>query len=141
MHGVLARPSDDEALSPTPADRVDCKNWATQTRAQIDAALAVLADARAWPDHDSEQLATALLKARGKFGKTIDALAAAGLGSLRTRTHGDLHLGQVLVAQADAYFIDFEVEPARLLEAPSAKTSPPRAVTPEERRVGKQGGV
>ncbi|HEY9544853.1 MAG TPA: maltose alpha-D-glucosyltransferase, partial [Solimonas sp.] len=74
MHDVLARPSDDEAFSPTPADRSDCKNWATQTRAQIDAALAVLADARAWPDHDSEQLATALLKARGKFGKTIDAL-------------------------------------------------------------------
>src|SRR3546814_1371541 len=66
MHDVLARPSDDEAFSPTPADRSDCKNWATQTRAQIDAALAVLADARAWPDHDSEQLATALLKARGK---------------------------------------------------------------------------
>src|SRR3546814_7567045 len=46
---------DDEAFSPTPADRSDCKNWATQTRAQIDAALAVLADARAWPDHDRSE--------------------------------------------------------------------------------------
>ncbi|PJI37117.1 hypothetical protein CTI14_67955, partial [Methylobacterium radiotolerans] len=38
--------------------------------------------------------------------------------------HGDFHLGQVLVAQTDAYLIDFEGEPISSLEVRRSLASP-----------------
>jgi maltose alpha-D-glucosyltransferase/alpha-amylase len=60
--------------------------------------------------------------------QAVVKLAEGGEGSLCMRIHGDLHLGQVLVAQGDAYFIDFEGEPGRALAERRAKTSPLRDV-------------
>jgi maltose alpha-D-glucosyltransferase/alpha-amylase len=42
---------------------------------------------------------------------------------MKTRYHGDLHLGQVLVAQDDFIIVDFEGEPERSLEERRAKAS------------------
>src|SRR3546814_20235260 len=56
----------------------------------------------------------------------VQALALAG--TMRTRIHGDFHLGQVLIAQNDVYLIDFEGEPARSLEQRRGKSCPWRDV-------------
>jgi maltose alpha-D-glucosyltransferase/alpha-amylase len=47
---------------------------------------------------------------------------------LKTRIHGDFHLGQILVAQGDAVIVDYEGEPARPLSERRAKGSPLRDV-------------
>jgi maltose alpha-D-glucosyltransferase/alpha-amylase len=43
---------------------------------------------------------------------------------MKTRLHGDYHLGQVLVAQNDFYILDFEGEPQRSLAERRIKMSP-----------------
>ncbi|MCY1527444.1 Maltokinase [compost metagenome] len=49
-------------------------------------------------------------------------------GGIKSRYHGDYHLGQVLVKDNDFVIIDFEGEPARSFEERRTKSSPLRDV-------------
>jgi maltose alpha-D-glucosyltransferase / alpha-amylase len=60
-------------------------------------------------------MARAVLEQRARLKARIDALPAPKRALLKTRHHGDYHLGQVLLANNDFYIIDFEGEPGRPL--------------------------
>jgi len=136
MHTVLARDTTDAAFAPARAGADEAGEWADSAQQQIVHALDALTEVVAAAKIDSApalspaelELAGKLIAQRTKLLHAVVKLAAHGLGSLCTRIHGDLHLGQVLVAQGDVYFIDFEGEPVRSLAERRVKTSPLRDV-------------
>src|SRR5690606_24046247 len=96
-----------------------------------DSICAMLASAfEACEQHESQfdeaalEVLDRLRKDRKKLEQEVSQAVVAALGSLRSRIDGDLHLGQILIAQGDVHFIDFEGEPVRSLDERRAKSYP-----------------
>jgi maltose alpha-D-glucosyltransferase / alpha-amylase len=128
MHAVLARPTDDPAFAPRVAGREDVEAWIGRAMEMVSGAFDAIAARTDWDNESVEAEARALLASREALERALRQLGELGEGTLMTRIHGDFHLGQVLVASADAYIIDFEGEPARPLAERRGKASPWRDV-------------
>ncbi len=124
MHMALATQTEDPAFAYESTSTADTKQWEQSVSAQLEQALQRLEEHRSSFDRKEATALGQLLARRDKLLEQVQRLAARTVGGVRTRVHGDLHLGQVLVVQGDAYFIDFEGEPARSLDERRAKHSP-----------------
>ena len=135
MHELLARPSDDPAFAPERIDRATTGKLAERINAQFDRAISILERAELSEGEESEIVA-GLKHNREQLRNRITAIAADATGTTVTRIHGDLHLGQLLVAGDDVIFIDFEGEPTRPVEERRAKDVPLRDVAGIMRSFG-----
>jgi maltokinase len=117
MHVVLRDALGAEEASPDDAD-----GWSRSLQAQAERVLALAARV------DPEATAP-LLDRRAELLDRFTGLAELADLGLLVRTHGDLHLGQVLLDPASGWqVLDFEGEPARPLAERRRRQTPLRDV-------------
>ncbi|NEJ69818.1 maltose alpha-D-glucosyltransferase [Rhizobium phaseoli] len=128
LHVVLAGETGDEAFSPVFAGDSEVEAMKKAVAGEVAYAMSKLAEREENADPAIDLLAAPLLKRRTELEELAAKLAEAARNTLMTRTHGDFHLGQILVSEGDAVIIDFEGEPAKNLAERRAKTNPLRDV-------------
>jgi maltose alpha-D-glucosyltransferase/alpha-amylase len=122
LHRAFATPTEDAAFKAKPLTEDDVRNAVDDTRLQAERAFERLKHLPKTPEIE------ALVARRDEALSVIDGLFFAPQGAVKTRVHGDYHLGQVLVADRDLYIVDFEGEPSRSAAERRAKSSPLRDV-------------
>ena len=130
LHCAFAGDLIDPAFAPEAITADDIAAWtghitdlAAKARSALDRAIAAgnLSD-------EANTIGTRLLDNWAAIERQCVVPVTALAEVAKTRIHGDLHLGQVVVAAADFYILDFEGEPMHGLERRRAKASPLRDV-------------
>jgi maltose alpha-D-glucosyltransferase/alpha-amylase len=128
LHQALASVSGDPAFDPEPVRTEDLRVWGDQVRIDLDDTLALLATHRQLLEEQHGASVEQLQQTRDALLQHIAELTPTRIDAVKTRYHGDYHLGQVLLTVNDFVIFDFEGEPARPLEERRVKHSPLRDV-------------
>ena len=129
LHLALASRPDVPAFAPEPITSAEVIGWVAGMQAHlVHVADVVRERLTAYPEEVQASARTFLAEA-DRFRRALGGLQVlAGAGVLKTRHHGDYHLGQVLRTREGFVILDFEGEPAYPLEVRRAKQCPLRDV-------------
>jgi maltose alpha-D-glucosyltransferase/alpha-amylase len=127
LHQALAKHTGNPAFDPEPIDSSDLISWRKHIEEDIEQTLEKLEQCRSEFPEPLRADVDRLLASKETLLQRL-SLIPPELHAVKTRYHGDYHLGQVLVAENDFVIIDFEGEPDRPLAERRIKHSPLRDV-------------
>ena len=124
MHIALTVATDDPAFAQEPLKREDVEAVAEEARSLAKGAYQAVE--RLMPELQGQRAehARSFLQSRGAIETAIAAATVVPIRAIKSRIHGDLHLGQILIARDDVMIVDFEGEPLRSLDERRMKASP-----------------
>jgi trehalose synthase-fused probable maltokinase len=128
LHRALADDAATSSFAPDPFTPGDATALGTTLRLAAQQVHTLLAERAETLDPDTLALAQRLRDNEATLLLRADALAAFTTSAMKTRTHGDYHLGQVLHGPGGFVIIDFEGEPMTPLAERRRKMSPFRDV-------------
>ena len=128
LHNALGKVTGDSAFDPEPITDTNLADWLFHVQAEAVTTLDMLEQRVAGLVGTVQETAHTLLMQRNGLTKRLNACISGQINAVKTRYHGDFHLGQILLTQNDFVFTDFEGEPARPFAERRHKHSPLRDV-------------
>lgn len=124
LHIALIPTSDDSEFRPEPFTTLYQRSLYQDMRRMTKSVCELLKKERAYLAEDLQKLISLILDKEQEILTFFQKIRQKPLAALRTRIHGDYHLGQVLYTGKDFCIIDFEGEPLHTLERRRSKQSP-----------------
>jgi maltose alpha-D-glucosyltransferase / alpha-amylase len=124
LHVALASDFGDEDFAPEPFDTNFQRGFERSVQELTKRVFGQLRQGKDRLPGAVRSRAEEVLSSEQRIAEQFHSALSSTIQAMRTRIHGDYHLGQVLYTGADFVIIDFEGEPARPLEERRLKRSP-----------------